>query len=110
MAIFWGQVVDVPETVDQSEICSVETFFKIVSFNFAGVVDVLALERYKSEFCNSVKEEIGQLRACLEKGERIITELRKSVVDSAEETEVLTRIFHRRLSLAILRGTRRSIC
>jgi len=68
-------VADVPETVALSEICSAETFFKIVSFNLSAIVDLTALERYKAEFRQSVVAEMVALDSQAAGAERMVSRL-----------------------------------
>ncbi len=57
-AIFWGQVADVPETVAQSRIMEVKDFFAINSFDLSKIIDVPALERFKSDCQKTADAEV----------------------------------------------------
>jgi len=57
MAICWGLVADVPESVAQSKICDTRAFFSINAFNLSNIVDVPALEHYQADFRKLVAGE-----------------------------------------------------
>jgi hypothetical protein len=57
MAVCWGLVADVPESVAQSKICEVRDFFAINAFNLANIVDIPALERYQADCRKRMAEE-----------------------------------------------------
>lgn len=58
LAIFLGQVADVPESVAQTEIVSVTEFFNISTFDLSKVLDVPSLERFKADYKKSVDAEL----------------------------------------------------
>jgi hypothetical protein len=49
MAILWGLVADVPETVAQSKVLAVRDFFQINAFDLNKLIDMTALEQYESD-------------------------------------------------------------
>lgn len=49
MAIIWGLVADVPETVAQSKVLDVKDFFQINAFDLSKLINTTALEQYESD-------------------------------------------------------------
>lgn len=66
MAIFWGVVADVPETVAQSQILETYTFFEINSFDLSKVIDVPALNRFKLQYRQEMEENAKASRRSAE--------------------------------------------
>lgn len=54
MAICWGLVANVPESIAQSRILEVKEFFAINAFDMTKIVDVPALERFKADHSKQV--------------------------------------------------------
>lgn len=49
MAIVWGLVADVPDSVAQSKVLGVRDFFQINAFDLSMLIDTTALEQYESD-------------------------------------------------------------
>lgn len=49
MAIIWGLVADVPESVAQSKVLGVKDFFEINAFDLKNLINTTALEQYESD-------------------------------------------------------------
>jgi hypothetical protein len=49
MAIIWGLVADVPESVAQSKLLGVRDFFEINAFDLTKLINTTALEQYESD-------------------------------------------------------------
>jgi hypothetical protein len=60
LAIFFGQVADVPDSVAQTEIVSVTEFFNISTFDLSKVLDVSSLERFKADYKKSVDAKLRE--------------------------------------------------
>ena len=85
LSIFWGLTADVPESVALSEICSLDTFFQINSFNLAGVVDLSALDLYKMEYHQSVDAELVALNRRALRAESMVPGLESRLKNCEEE-------------------------
>ena len=57
MAIMWGLVADVPETVAQSKILDVRDFFQINAFDLSKLINMTALEQYESDCRNRIENQ-----------------------------------------------------
>lgn len=57
MAICWGLVANVPESIAQSRILETKEFFSINAFDPAKILDVPALERFKADHRKHVAGE-----------------------------------------------------
>jgi len=83
MSIFWGQTADVPESVAQSKILSVQDFFDVNAFDLSKILDVPALEHFKSDYRKTVD---GEMRAAVssmqaERAARLIAEKRAEAAE-----------------------------
>ena len=57
MAICWGLVANVPESIAQSRILETKELFSINAFDLTKIVDVPALERFKTDQRKNLSEE-----------------------------------------------------
>lgn len=57
MAILWGLVADVPETVAQSKVMAVRDFFEINAFDLSKLINTTALEQYEYDCRNRIENQ-----------------------------------------------------
>jgi hypothetical protein len=77
LAVIWGQLGDVPESLVQTEVVSVADFFAICAYDVSKLIDVPALELYKRSFRLEVEAEISSLRDRITNGARAIERLER---------------------------------
>lgn len=126
MAICWGLVANVPTSIAQSRILEVKEFFAINAFDMAKIVDVPALERFKSEQRQRLagewqprqhqaesratdleRQRAGMASACQRLGEDLATQQRRAVAQhnraEAWKVAALSTVCLIPVALAILR-------
>ena len=74
MAVVWGLVADVSESVAQSQICEVKTFFDINAFDLTKVIEAPALERFKIDYRERVA---GEWQALQRRAETRVADLER---------------------------------